>query len=492
MNTLLRLRGLLTLALPGLLAACGGGGSDGASTAPVGTKAHITGVAAVGAPAASSPVYLKDAAGTALSTLTDGSGNFSFDVSALQPPFMLRVQLPDGTLLYSAALAASADGKVVSGIANINPLSNLILGNLSNAIAGIGPDPNALFQGFATFSGYLTSGRIDHATAAVYGALSPAFKAQLGTTGTDFSPIYGAYQIHDVLDQTFDKWAIYYDAQSGDFQEKDKSLITIKAFGPLGQPSDLSASAGRYGAQVTVSTTSGSTTTNVTLPVTMLIDNAGRLFIAFGSSYAAIGSLSTTGDVTGHWYTLDAFGNATSSSSDLSGSTIATTTMDKTQLLVSLQNLPPGVSLPAFSVTSDVNATYGNNLRAGAAQYQFDFFGPYSVGNGSGARFGSNANSRTLYFYDAAISSTQNTGCHAADSWSFDLADLELSLYKVTLTETVSAASSSATCGFASEDAVGTAMFTGTGLLVFYTDAATASDNAAAHGFVSVKRFAPN
>ena len=141
----------------------------------------MTGVAAVGAAIAGAPVSVKDATGAVVKGATGAGGDFLLDVSTLKAPFMLRVQQADGTFLYSASVG---DG-VATSIANINPLSNVIIGKLTSD-SGVGTDPNALYQGFATFSSQVTTDRLDRAAAAVYGKLSPAFKANFGSV--DFKP----------------------------------------------------------------------------------------------------------------------------------------------------------------------------------------------------------------------------------------------------------------------------------------------------------------
>src|SRR4030095_4210682 len=123
----------------------------------------------------------------------------------MTPPFILRVQQEDGTFLYSASVESGT-------IANINPLSNLILGRLAST-AGVGTDPNALYQAFGTKASYVTTRHLDLATAAVYEQLTYEFKASLGSY--DFKPIYAPYAIGDPLDLTFDRRAIFYDPQSG-------------------------------------------------------------------------------------------------------------------------------------------------------------------------------------------------------------------------------------------------------------------------------------
>ncbi len=101
--------GLLALSL----VACGGGNTGS-------TGATLSGTAATGKPISNGDVLLKDSAGTIKSTKTDVSGKFSFDVSGLTPPFLLKTSA-GGTDLYSIATQA--------GTVTIHQISDLIVRN---------------------------------------------------------------------------------------------------------------------------------------------------------------------------------------------------------------------------------------------------------------------------------------------------------------------------------------------------------------------------
>lgn len=117
-------RGLLVSGLLAFsLAACGGGnaGSPGAT---------LSGTAATGKAIANGSVLLKDSSGDNKSTTTDSNGKFSFDVTGLKPPFLLKIST-GGTDLYSIATQA--------GTVNIHQLSDLIVRNYF-AAKGLQPD----------------------------------------------------------------------------------------------------------------------------------------------------------------------------------------------------------------------------------------------------------------------------------------------------------------------------------------------------------------
>ncbi len=101
-------------------AGCSGGGpASGAGAEPAAAK-EVTGVAASGAPIAQGVVFLKDSSDTPIerqqSTRSDGS--FTFNVSDLKPPFILKVT-SNSQHLYSIATD--------SGMTNITPLTTIVV-----------------------------------------------------------------------------------------------------------------------------------------------------------------------------------------------------------------------------------------------------------------------------------------------------------------------------------------------------------------------------
>lgn len=118
------------MALSLMLSACGGG-SGGVSSQVV------SGTAAVGAPL-SGQVWLKDSSSPQLqkSTVIGSDGTFAIDVTGMKAPFVLRANgSADGN---SYKLHSFAEDK---GIANINPLSNVIV-----ASAAGDDDPSDVYE----------------------------------------------------------------------------------------------------------------------------------------------------------------------------------------------------------------------------------------------------------------------------------------------------------------------------------------------------------
>lgn len=102
---------------------CGGGGNggiDGTGVQP-GNNIEINGTAALGAPIANAVITVKASNGTKKSTTTGADGKFKSVVTDLPSPYLLRVGLPNGNVLYSVA----SEG----GTTNIHPFTDLIVRN---------------------------------------------------------------------------------------------------------------------------------------------------------------------------------------------------------------------------------------------------------------------------------------------------------------------------------------------------------------------------
>lgn len=154
------------------LAACGGG-SDSADPVAVPTPAtplSLTGTAATGAAIAGQLVEAKCNGGNGNATsLADGS--YAITLSAGQLPCVLRVTTADGTVLHSVATGTGSTAK-----ANITPVSELVLANLS------GGAPAGYFTAFdAAAATALTAAKADDAVTAVVATLQAAGVDLTGT-----------------------------------------------------------------------------------------------------------------------------------------------------------------------------------------------------------------------------------------------------------------------------------------------------------------------
>ncbi len=132
---------LVLVSLVTMLAGCGGGGSASPSGTSGGgsnntTASIVSGVAATGTPIAGT-VYLKDSSSPAkeLSTTINADGSFSFDVTGLTAPFLLKAVGSANGQNYTLYSFAGAPGT-----ANINPLSHLAV-----VQANSGADPASLY-----------------------------------------------------------------------------------------------------------------------------------------------------------------------------------------------------------------------------------------------------------------------------------------------------------------------------------------------------------
>jgi len=170
-----------------LVPGCGGGG--GASNPPTPT---VSGVAAAGA-AIVGTVSLKDSAATPreLSKATS-DGSFSFDVTGLTGPFILRATGTAHGVPYTLYSLAEAQGT-----ANINPLSSLVL-----ARASAGADLATVYGAPAAPSLPAISAAMAQALLDVQSTLKPLLQ-KYGVAAAD--PIQGAYKADGTgLDRMFD------------------------------------------------------------------------------------------------------------------------------------------------------------------------------------------------------------------------------------------------------------------------------------------------
>lgn len=470
---------LLTAALSSLLiVGCGGGGGGGGGGGVSGNA--VTGVAAVGAPI-DGTVSLKDSRGVSKQTQTNAvSGAFSIDVSDLTPPFILRAQKSNGDFLYSVVFE--------KGIANINPLSNVILGAVAVAV-GVGADPNSLYQSFETRSSSVTKTTVDTATASIYTSLSSSFKAKLGSV--DFNPIYAPFSIGDALDRAFDEHTIVYDSQSGFFQEKDTSSIIIKPFGTLGKLRNISETAGTYTGSINIGANRRS--------VTGIIVGDGQVLIFIDSEYVVVGDLQVSGNLLSGAaviYKLDTNGMGSYNQNSAMDVTLTAEVTSENTLSLAFSG---SIAESPLSVTINPapNLTFGNNLDGGASGYAGKRLGPFLMEAGVGVMSGTDDRSLGNYYADKTSwlkdYNSRWFECTMVNSFRYSVADLETSLYAVEFSETVGDFSSFQ-CGIPlyTQDLVGGGVFVSTGFFVMLYDRASASNIYNRHNVVVAKIFAPN
>ena len=192
------------------IGACGGGGG---SALPSAAPATVVGVAAMGAPIVGT-VTLKDVVGVTRVATTSAAGAFSLDVSGLTPPFFLLAANAPGTVAFYSIASAP-------GIANINPLSHLVVVAAAMHVDASTRNPADVFADPAKFKSISTT-QLQAATAMVMGKMSTRFRAMLsaqGALGAD--PITDLYTIGNGLDKTFDALALTLDPVTGTITEQD-------------------------------------------------------------------------------------------------------------------------------------------------------------------------------------------------------------------------------------------------------------------------------
>lgn len=209
------------------VAACGGGGGDTPpSSTSSATPTTVVGVAATGAPIVGT-VTLKDVAGVTRTVATSATGAFSLNISGLTPPFFLLAADTLGTVtLYSIAPAP--------GIANINPLSHLVVVSAAMNVDTTITNPFDIFADPAKFKS-ITAAQVGDATTMVMGKMSTGFRAMLGAQGAlNVNPITDLYAIGNGLDKTFDAFTLTLNPVTGTITEKDTStgVVSIVATQP--------------------------------------------------------------------------------------------------------------------------------------------------------------------------------------------------------------------------------------------------------------------
>ncbi|MDO8268678.1 MAG: hypothetical protein Q7T32_12725 [Moraxellaceae bacterium] len=212
-----QLHWVLMVLLAVVLAGCGGGSSgDGAPTTSPNAQT-LSGVAATGAGVVGI-VTLKDIpTGQMQATHTD-DGRYTFNVTGLKGPFLLRVQSDDyQTTLYGVALKT---GNTTRG--HINPLSRLVVARLAVGRSGSTPDLGVLFDA-PTELAALTGTELAAAIDWVLSRISPYFSSRLLVHGVDIGtldPLRDSFVVGRGLDLAFDDVRFFYDEARGEAWEK--------------------------------------------------------------------------------------------------------------------------------------------------------------------------------------------------------------------------------------------------------------------------------
>jgi len=160
-----------------LLSGCGGGGGGGSTAAPQ----IVSGVAAAGS-AIIGTVTLKDSAASPEKSFATSDGSFSFDVTGLTKPFLLKVSGKANGADYTLYSLASDQGT-----ANINPLSHLVV-----AVAAGGGDLAQLYAAPGTTGIQGVAGNLGQALLQVQSILKPLL-LKYGVASVD--PIQGSFKV---------------------------------------------------------------------------------------------------------------------------------------------------------------------------------------------------------------------------------------------------------------------------------------------------------
>ena len=204
-NNMIRVFAAAALAFA--LSACGGGGGGdsagpGTPTNPIPASATVSGVAAIGAPIIGGSVSLKCASGATASAMTGNDGIWKASIKDGDAPCVIRVS---GGQADGQPLAAPLHSVLMQpGQANITPLTDLMVGILSNQL------PNVWFDVATngTLAGTISNNAIavahdklvttlaslpgKPALPVGFDPLTSQFSAQKGDAGDDLLESYGA------------------------------------------------------------------------------------------------------------------------------------------------------------------------------------------------------------------------------------------------------------------------------------------------------------
>jgi hypothetical protein len=170
----------MLIAATAVLAACGGGGGDDALPPVQAASASTTvsGTAATGLALASSAVEVKCASGSGSAT-TNTNGSYTLSITDGSLPCIIRVTgEADGTTvtLHSVVEAGTTTGTTTTAIANVTPLTEMIVAQLTGTL------PSELFDSFnASASTQITQAGLNTATTAVVTVIEDATGIDLGS-----------------------------------------------------------------------------------------------------------------------------------------------------------------------------------------------------------------------------------------------------------------------------------------------------------------------
>jgi mono/diheme cytochrome c family protein len=177
-----------------LLAGCGSGGSDSGTAAQA--FPAVTGVAATGAPIAGN-VFIKDSSNPSkeLTKTLEPDGSFSFDVTGMNGPFILKAEWQEGNV-HNQLISFAAG----AGTANIHPLSNVEVANAAGA-----NDPAVLYNTINPAMLQTIAANLPSAAAMLMAKLQP----MLSEFGVTIDPFTGPFVAdHTGLDAMLDAMTV--------------------------------------------------------------------------------------------------------------------------------------------------------------------------------------------------------------------------------------------------------------------------------------------
>ncbi len=261
---------ILTLALSG----CGGGGGSSPPLPQTNNDQQavttVSGVAAAGAPL-TGVVYLRDSTGAELGPVAmSATGDFSFDVTGLTPPFLIEAEGKAGTSNYRLHSVATAPGT-----ANVNPLTEMA------ASAALGADPAVVFNDPAAHAAALEplalEAAMDQAIADIKQMLQPLLDSFEANFVNPFTDAYVADSTG--LDAIFDVVTIEVNNTTG------AASVVDRASGTTIAAADIVPGGG-----MTVTDVVDTTETTAVVTAKSNLDQIAGMFGTFMTSWKNVGA----------------------------------------------------------------------------------------------------------------------------------------------------------------------------------------------------------
>lgn len=240
-----------------VISGCNSGSDDNNNGTVVPSSGSISGIVAVGA-GLEATVILQDANGDEKSGTSNADGEFTFDVSGMTPPYIIRAVAGDGRTLYSYSNGQSSR-------VNVTPITSYILEEVARANGQSG----GVSELFSEFSSHNS---LDTAIQAAVTAANTVLAAEMGDSLGSFDHFSSEFSAdHTGYDGFLDNLDIEMENDEIVIRVNDDVLNTLSYdidpdvnITVSGQIIDASTQTGISGATLTFTYVEGATTQTVT------------------------------------------------------------------------------------------------------------------------------------------------------------------------------------------------------------------------------------